>query len=346
MEFKKRVWAFFLLCAILFAVCAFTPYGALRPQAAPPERPVLLPGGTPFGIKFFTRGVIVVGVTDIESYDGIASPAKDAGIRSGDVITAVNGMQVNTAEELAEAVNAGKGADTVFTVLRGDVSFSVTVRPKRSVSDNLYRAGLWVRDSTAGIGTVTYVDARTKRFGGLGHGVCDPDTGRPLPLLKGAVTGVTVTGVVKGRRSEPGELVGEFSSKTAGTLEKNTECGVFGIFDDISAFAAAPMEICYGGEMKTGRAYILTTVIGSVPRMYEIRIVRIYNDGGDTKNFLLEVTDKELLEKTGGIVQGMSGSPVIQDGRLCGAVTHVMISDPARGYGIFIENMLKAETQN
>ena len=343
MEFKKRVWAFFLLCAILFAVCAFTPYGSLNPRAAPAVRPVLLPGGTPFGVKFFTRGVIVVGVTDIESYDGIASPAKDAGIRSGDVITAVNGMQVNTTEELAEAVNASKGADTVLTVLRGEEQFTVTVKPKRSVSDNLYRSGLWVRDSTAGIGTVTYVDPSTGRFGGLGHGICDPDTGNPLPMLKGVVCEVTVTGVIKGRRSEPGELIGEFSLKTAGALEKNTECGVFGVLDDTGAFAFSPMEICYSGEMKTGKAQILTTVEGVAPRLYEIRIVRIYENSGCTKNFLLEVTDKALLEKTGGIVQGMSGSPVIQNGRICGAVTHVMISDPARGYGIFIENMLDSQ---
>ncbi len=345
MEFKKRVYAFLLLTALLLALTAFSPYGALsvKPSAAS-ERPVLVPGGTPFGIKFFTRGVIVVGVTDIETYDGIASPAKDAGIRSGDIIAAVNGTRVNTSEELGEAVNASKGEATVFTVLRGDETFNVTLKPKRSTSDGVYRSGLWVRDSTAGIGTVTYVNARTGEFGGLGHGICDRETSSPLPLLRGVVTDVKITGIVKGRRSEPGELKGEFSHTVAGTLDKNTECGVFGTLNDISAYSAEPMEICYADEMKTGKAYILTTIDVGEPRLYEIRIVRIYENSGSTKNFLLEVTDKTLLKKTGGIVQGMSGSPVIQNGRICGAVTHVMINDPERGYGIFIENMLNAQS--
>ena len=343
MELKKRFCAFLLLVALISALCAFSPYGAfaLKPLAES-GRPSLVPGGTPFGIKFFTRGVVVAGVTDIETYDGLASPAKDAGIRSGDIIAAVNGMSVNTAEELGEAVASSRGDETVFTVKRGGESFKVTLRPVRSAADNVYRAGLWVRDSTAGIGTVTYVDSRTGEFGGLGHGICDTETGDPLPLLRGVVTDVTVTGVVKGRANEPGELKGDFSLTMAGTLEKNTECGVFGTLNDISAYSSPPMEICYSGEMKTGKAHILTTVEGETPRLYEIRIVRIYENSGQSKNFLIEVTDGALLEKTGGIVQGMSGSPVIQDGRLCGAVTHVMINDPRRGYGIFIENMLSA----
>lgn len=341
MDFRKRVYAFLLLSAILLALCAFSPYGALDTKAFS-ERPSLLPGGTPFGIKFFTRGVIVVGVTDIETYGGIASPAKDAGIRSGDIIVAVNGAEVNTTEELGEAVASCRGEDTTFTVLRDGRTFNVTLRPLRSETDGVYRSGLWVRDSTAGIGTVTYVNADTGEFGGLGHGICDAETGKPLPLLRGVVTDVTVTGVVKGRRSEPGELKGDFSCSLAGNIEKNTECGVFGTLNDVSAFGAEPMEICFPDEMKTGKAFILTTIEGDTPRLYEVCILRIYENSGSTKNFLLEVTDKELLEKTGGIVQGMSGSPVIQDGRLCGAVTHVMINDPERGYGIFIENMLKA----
>ncbi len=343
MKFRTKLISFIMLLAILTAVCVCFPYGALGATEASDIRPKLIPGGRPFGIKFYMKGVAVIGVTDIETYDGLASPAKDAGIKKGDFITMVNGKELSDSDELSRLINDSKGEKTVFTLKRGEAVTEVDVYPRRSSSDGLYKAGLWVRDSTAGIGTITYVNAETNEFGGLGHGVCDAETGKTLPMQKGVVTNVTVTDIVKGLSNEPGEIRGEFSPFKAGVIEKNTECGVFGSLNDISAFTSEPMEICYSSELKTGKAYILTTISGTVPAMFEINITKINKGSGKTKNFTIEVTDSTLLRKTGGIVQGMSGSPVIQNGRLCGAVTHVMINDPTLGYGIFIENMLDAE---
>ncbi len=343
MKFRTKLLSFVTLLAILTSLCVCFPYGVLGAETEEAvSRVKLIPGGKPFGIKFFMKGVVVIGVTDIETYDGLASPAKDAGIKKGDFITHVNGAEVTDSDALSSLIDKTKGEKTVFTVKRGSDERDFDVYPRRSSSDGLYKAGLWVRDSTAGIGTMTYVNAETSSFGGLGHGVCDSETGKVIPMRNGVVTSVTVTGSVKGLPNEPGELRGEFSAFKAGVIEKNTECGVFGRLDDVSAFTSEPMEICFASELKTGKAYMLTTVSGDVPSIYEINITKINKNGGKTKNFTIEVTDRTLLEKTGGIVQGMSGSPVIQNGRLCGAVTHVMINDPTRGYGIFIENMLEA----
>jgi stage IV sporulation protein B len=342
MKSKQKIPAFLLLFSILLALCLTVPYGSLASTLAVNERErvSLIPSGKPFGIKFHTKGVIVVGVTDIETFDGLASPARDAGIKAGDIITKVNSTEVNTTEDLSRLIAESGGSKTIFTVSRSGDTLNFDVYPKKASEDGMYKAGLWVRDSTAGIGTVTYVDADTNRLGGLGHGICDSETGEPLPLLKGIVTGVTITDVVKGMENAPGELKGEFSAYKIGSLYKNSESGVFGTLDSIAPFNGKPIEICFRDELKTGKAHILTTVNGSTPALYEINIVKVYPNSGRTKNFLIEITDKNLLEKTGGIVQGMSGSPIIQDGRLAGAVTHVMINDPTRGYGIFIENML------
>lgn len=344
MNFKQKIPAFLLLFIILVTMCYTVPYGAFASalEVTATQRVTLIPAGIPFGIKFYTKGVIVVGVTDIQTYEGLASPAKEAGLKTGDIIIKVNSTDVNTTEELSKLIAESNGKKTILTVNRSGETLNFDVYPKKSSEDGAYKSGLWVRDSTAGIGTVTYVNAETNSFAGLGHGICDSETGDPLPLLKGIVTGINITDVVKGLENVPGELKGEFSAYKIGSLNKNTECGVFGTFDSIAQFSAEPMEICFRDELQTGKAYILTTISGSTPKLYEINIVKIYENSGKTKNFLIEVTDKELLEKTGGIVQGMSGSPVIQNGRLAGAVTHVMINNPTRGYGIFIENMLNS----
>ncbi|MDD4125594.1 MAG: SpoIVB peptidase [Victivallales bacterium] len=346
MKLKQKIPAFLLLLSMLIVMCLAVPYGVLASTLTTEEseRISLIPAGTPFGIKFYIKGVIVVGVTDIETYEGLASPAKNAGLKAGDIITKVNSTEIDTTESLSEIIAKSGGDKTVFSVNRSGETLTFDVYPKKSSEDGVYKAGLWVRDSTAGIGTVTYVDANTNQFAGLGHGICDAETGDPLPLLRGIVTGITITDVVKGLENAPGELKGEFSAYKIGSLFKNTESGVFGVFDSIAPFSSQSMEICFRDELKTGKAYILTTVSGSTPQLYEINIIKIYPNSGKIKNFLIEVTDKQLLAKTGGIVQGMSGSPVIQNGRLAGAVTHVMINDPTRGYGIFIENMIDAST--
>lgn len=341
MNVNKKITAFALLLAALVAMCALLPYGALGAKAAPVgSRPTLVPGGMPFGVKFFTEGVLVVGVTDVETPTGIASPAKEAGVKTGDVVLKVGGTEVDGVEKLSELIGKSGGKPIALELMRGDGNITAVVTPVKTVEGD-YRTGLWVKDSTAGIGTVTYIDPANDTFGGLGHGICDSETGELLLLKRGVVFDVNLNGVTKGRPNEPGELKGIFSSVKRGTLSANTECGVFGSINTSGMELAAPIEIGYKNEVKAGRVCILTSAGGEGPRCYEAEIERITDADGKTKNFVVRITDENLLNLTGGIVQGMSGSPVIQNGRIIGAITHVMISDPTRGYGIFIENMLE-----
>ncbi len=341
MNVNKKITAFALLLAVLVAMCAVFPYGALGAQAAPAgARPTLIPGGMPFGVKFFTEGVLVVGVTDIDTPTGIASPAKEAGIRTGDVVLKAAGEEVDSVEKLGELIQKSGGKPVTLELMRSNGKVTSVVTPAKT-TDGDYRTGLWVKDSTAGIGTVTYIDESNDTFGGLGHGICDGETGELLLLKRGVVVDVNLNGVVRGRPNEPGELKGTFSSVKRGSLSSNTECGVFGSINTSGMELAAPVEIGYKSEVRPGRVCIITSVGSEGPRCYEAEIERITDADGKTKNFVLHITDPALLSLTGGIVQGMSGSPIIQNGRIIGAVTHVMINDPTRGYGIFIENMLE-----
>ncbi len=307
------------------------------------EEKMLIPCGTPFGIKMFTEGVLVVGLSEVLGKDGSVNPAKEAGIRLGDSILSINGEMMLSNEAVGEAVSRSEGAPLKVLLKRDGVEKTVTLTPILSMSDGRYKAGIWVRDSSAGIGTVTYYDPANSSFGGLGHAICDVDTGEILPLMSGEVVRVGITGVVKGEAGTPGELQGSFLSRTAiGSLLLNNETGVFGVMHYCPAEGGTPMPLGMKQEVKTGKATVLTTLSGSAPQSYEITIERV-NIGGNTltKNMVIRVTDPDLLAKTGGIVQGMSGSPIIQDGKLIGAVTHVLVGDPTRGYGIFAENMLE-----
>lgn len=302
---------------------------------------VVIPCGTPFGIKMFTDGVVVVGLTDIDGQQGLCNPAREAGIRLGDIITAINGQKVTANEDVARIVSASDGALLEVTLRRGQSQLSFEMIPVKTMSDGRYKAGIWVRDSSAGIGTVTFFDVESGLFGGLGHPVCDIDTGKILPLMSGDVVGVTITDVTKGMPGLPGELKGSFnSSNVDGSLIVNTQTGIYGMMSESpSAHSAVPVALKQ--EVKPGRATILSTINGEKPTEYEIVIEKVsLNDENPTKNMVIRITDGRLLEQTGGIVQGMSGSPILQNGRLAGAVTHVFVNDPARGYGIFAENML------
>ncbi len=300
----------------------------------------ICPGGMAFGVKFFTEGVLVVGLSSVTGFGFTVSPAAEAGIQKGDVLLSINGTKLESAEDLKELIEEAEMNPVTIELQRGDETLSTVLYPALSAEDNRYRAGLWVRDSTAGIGTVTYINAEDGSFGGLGHGICDSDTGALMPLGRGVVVDVDINGIKKGAVGVPGELRGAFDNVQHGTIEKNTETGVYGTFDVMPENLAEPMPIGLKEELKTGKAFIYTTLRGNTPEKFEIEIEKIYKDSGSTKNFLIRVTDKHLLEETGGIVQGMSGSPIIQNGKIVGAVTHVLINDPTRGYGIFIENML------
>ncbi len=307
------------------------------------EEKMLIPCGTPFGIKMFTEGVLVVGLSEVLGKDGSVNPAKEAGIRLGDSILSINGEMMLSNEAVGEAVSRSEGAPLQVLLKRNGVEKTVTLTPILSMSDGRYKAGIWVRDSSAGIGTVTYYDPANSSFGGLGHAICDVDTGEILPLMSGEVVRVGITGVVKGEAGTPGELQGSFLSRNAiGSLLLNNETGVFGVMHYCPAEGGTPMPLGMKQEVKTGKATVVTTLSGSTPQSYEITIERV-NIGGNTltKNMVIRVTDPTLLAKTGGIVQGMSGSPIIQDGKLIGAVTHVLVGDPTRGYGIFAENMIE-----
>ncbi len=330
---RFRRLAFLILCA---CICV----GVLTDLPVSAGRQKLIPGGMNFGVKFFTDGLLVVGTADVTTSGGLVSPAKDCGIKVKEAIISANGKKLSTSEELARTVNDNGGKEMTLLVRDvGGEERSVTVKPALSSETGKWCIGVWVRDSTAGIGTVTYIDAFTGSFGGLGHGICDTDTGVLMPVGKAYVVDVQITSVDKGDTRTPGELKGTFGKEVRGEIYKNTDTGVFGTLSTLPAVLREPIEVAKRKEVTEGEATVLCQVNGKVGE-YAIEIVKVYKDSGETKNFLIRVTDPALLESTGGIVQGMSGSPIIQNGRLVGAVTHVLVNDHTKGYGIFIENML------
>jgi len=304
------------------------------------QQNTLVPSGRVFGVKFFTKGIMVVRLAEIETENGSVSPAKRAGLEEGDVILEINGTQVNTAEEMAKVVEECRGGEMKVVYLRQNSEKTCVITPCLSLSDKKYKTGIWVRDSTAGIGTMTYYNPQTGAFAGLGHGICDVDTGLLMPLLKGNVVDVEITDIIRGRSGSPGELKGTFDTQRRGIITGNTEHGVYGILDDIDDSDSQPLKIGLKQDVCIGKASIMCELSDDGVDEYEIEIIKIKNEDKDGKNFIIKVTDERLLEKTGGIVQGMSGSPILQNGKIIGAVTHVLVGNPERGYGIFIENML------
>jgi stage IV sporulation protein B len=307
------------------------------------DKLTLTPGGMPFGVRFFTKGVVVVGVSDVVTENGSVSPARDAGIYPKDVIIQIDGMDVNTTEAVSSLVERSGGKPLALTIKRGEETKNIVLTPVPSKPEGIYRAGVWIRDSTAGIGTVTMYDKESGVFWGLGHGICDMESAKLLPLLRANVSGVTISGITKGLKGAPGELKGYFGNGAAGTLTHNTNCGVRGHFDQLSVEGVEkPLPLAYGKEVKEGDAYIYCTLSDNTIGKYTVKIEKLREADPNGKDFVIRITDPKLLETTGGIVQGMSGSPVIQNGKIVGAITHVLVADPTAGYGIFIENMLKA----
>jgi stage IV sporulation protein B len=283
----------------------------------------------------------VVGTSSVKNADGKdVNPAEAAGIKGKDILLTVDGREIGSTKELEAAVRASEGKPLTLTVDRGGKTKTLTVTPV--MTKDGYKVGMWLRDSTAGIGTVTYVDPETGEFGGLGHGICDVDTGVLMPLDRGSVMKVELGGVVKGQVGKPGEIRGYFKADRCGSVTSNTHWGVFGVFSETPEGISEAISVGSRHDVKEGEAEIICTLGDDGPKHYKIEISKIDRDGTDNKNFVITVTDKALKERTGGIVQGMSGSPIIQDGKLVGAVTHVLVNDPTRGYGIFIENMLEA----
>ena len=317
-------------------------FSLLMPTAmAKEQRRTLLVGGIAFGVRFATEGVMVVGYCDVESGGACHNPARAAGLMPGDCICELDGEALSSAETLAKALETGAGREITLTYRREGTQHVAKLTPARADADGRWRVGLFVRDSGAGIGTITYIEEDTGAFAGLGHGICDGESGALIPLSRGAVMGVTIASITKGAVGAPGELRGHFSAARTGTLSGNTACGVYGVLLACPTTAAGRREIAHRNEVHEGAASVWCTLDDNVSREYSVSISNVKRAERGNKCFTVKVTDKTLLEKTGGIVQGMSGSPIIQDGRLIGAVTHVLIGDPTTGYGIFIENMLE-----
>jgi stage IV sporulation protein B len=315
------------------------------------KRPVIMvyPGGQPIGVKLNTKGVLVVGLSDIEGSNGkVQSPAANAGVQIGDSIIRINDNEINSAEDLARFVNKEKNLEITLILQRKNNSstFEVKVKPIIDSTDGKQKIGLWVRDSTAGVGTLTLYDDKTKKFAALGHPITDADTGTILSVSNGVIVSSNIVSVKKGTRGNPGELRGLFidEDKINGQIIKNTECGIFGDGNKnlINSKFREPMEVGLKSEIKEGKAQILTTINGSEPELFTIEIQKLLSQNvSGPKSMVIKITDPTLLEKTGGIVQGMSGSPIIQNNKIVGAVTHVLINKPDMGYGIYIEWMLK-----
>ena len=299
-------------------------------------------GGMPFGVKFLTEGVIVSGFNE-NATGSEKNPAKEAGLRINDIIISIDGKKILGAAELNEAVETCSGRTMRIKYSRDGQVLDTALTPIYSKTEGRYSVGMYVRDSGAGIGTITYIMPKTHEFAGLGHGICDGATGRLIPIQRGSVVGVKINGIVKGLSGAPGEVKGYFNSGKTGTLLGNTDCGVWGVLATLPKGTEDTLvEVGTRESIKEGRAYVYTQLDSDKVEKYEIRISDVQRDATGNKCFAVKITDKALISKTGGIIQGMSGSPIIQDGKLVGAVTHVLINDPTTGYGIFIENMLNA----
>ncbi len=308
------------------------------------ERQQLIPSGVPVGIYMKTNGVLIVGTGKISDINGISQEPGSAVVQSGDYILSVNDIPVTEKEEVVNQINLAVGGEVKLTVLRHGEQTDLLV-PVVQTGLAEYKAGIWIRDDTQGIGTLTYLDG-DGNFGALGHGISDIDTSTLLDLEYGTLYQTDIRAVIKGENGAPGELAGTIhysDEEVLGTITDNTGIGIFGqITADQEPLAyCEAMDIAYKQEVREGAAQILSAVDGEV-KAYDIEIEKINLNSGDAnKSMVIRVTDQTLLELTGGIVQGMSGSPILQDGRFVGAVTHVFVNDPTKGYGIFVEDMLE-----
>ena len=319
--------------SVTFSLLGLIPVHETRVNVV--EERTLIPGGQAVGVALKTRGVLVV-----------SDAAKGRALRAGDVILAADGKNVESTKALSEQVGAAQTDTVRLEVLRGGQTITVDAQAEPDPSDGRRKLGVWVRDSTAGVGTLTYIDPANQAYGALGHAIVDADTGRLLAAREGAILHASIVGVTKGQSGKAGELKGNFlkAGEQIGSLMENCEYGIYGVLDDMPENLLYPQGLRAGARsaVHTGAASIIATVDADGPQEYGVEIVRCFAQSEPSqKGMILRVTDERLLEKTGGIVQGMSGSPILQDGRIIGAVTHVYLSDATQGYGMYIEWMLE-----
>ena len=301
----------------------------------------VVPVGNTVGLKLYTDGVLVVGMSEIDG----KKPYEKAGIEEGDMIISVDESAITCTADLIKSVNKSNGNEVNIKYVRDGQERLTEMLPVKT-SKNEYKLGLWVRDAAAGVGTITYYEPSTGNFAALGHGILDIDTEKLISIANGEIVSANILSIIKGEKGTPGEIRGTISNQnTIGQVSKNTNLGIYGRITDISKLnidTSNEMEVALRKEIKTGKAEIICTLENGVRKSYEIEIKKIYQKNNtDNKSMLIEVTDSELLEKTGGIIQGMSGSPIIQNGKFIGAVTHVLVNNPKQGYAVFADMMIK-----
>ncbi len=310
------------------------------PVSASAESSTVILGGQPFGVKFYNDGVMVIELEEFFNGSHYVCPAKEGGLQVDDVIKKVNGIEIKTNEDLQETATGCGGKGMSFIIERDGKELCKTVKPQANTVGT-YLLGAWVRDSCAGIGTVTYYNPDDNYFAALGHGICDRDTGAMMPLGEAEIVGASISSVEKSSTGKAGSLNGYFTDKTLGTVTNNTINGIYGTIIDNSYLSGDRFEIAEFDEIQTGDAQIITTISGDRPESYDLKITSIRNDNPrNNENFVIKVTDKRLLDECGGIVQGMSGSPIVQNGKLIGAVTHVFLNNPEEGYGVAAQFMV------
>lgn len=328
MKTKSRIVTMLLTFALLFIPLSFDV------NAESEQRPTVILGGDAFGIKMFCDGVLVIKTQDIYSQNNKTNPAENAGLKADDIIITANGKYLTSCEELISIVENSKGNKITLKYLRNEEYRTTVIIPKKD-NENKYRLGIWIKDSTAGIGTVTFYCNNINGFCALGHGICDSDTGILMPISSGEAEKANITSVTKSNNGKVGTLNGYFTNDFIGTALQNDKSGIYGKIENETK--GKEIEIGNSCDIKTGKAYIYTTIEGNKPKKYEIEIIKLKKSAD--VDLVFQITDEELLNKTGGIVQGMSGSPIVQNGKLVAAVTHVVVENVSCGYGRFADTM-------
>ncbi len=315
----------------------------LRVNVVEPDR--YFAGGNSLGFTLQSKGVVLIGGNYILSNQGIMKPFENSKLQSGDVITHIDDIEINSVEDINLILNEYDGRELILTIVRGGNIMKVGILPALDKMSNTYKLGLWVKEDAVGIGTLTFVNATTKRFGSLGHAITENGSSEPIEISGGNIYKGRILGVKKGTSGKAGELMGTFSYENIeGSVDKNNNYGVFGYLDNIEDFTVNKTSIEIGGRLSAtpGDAKILSCIDGEKIEEFDIEIIKTnFQSSSNQKSMVIRVTDEELISRTGGIVQGMSGSPIIQNGKLIGAVTHVFVNDATKGFGLYIDWMLE-----